>query len=86
MGKIDDVLLRPKHPYTQALIDAISEPDPDNLNREKNIRIKDSVEISSNEGCRFRGRCPYAIDKCKVEPELKTTEEDHAFACYVDLD
>jgi peptide/nickel transport system ATP-binding protein len=86
VGKIDDVLLRPKHPYTQALIDAISEPDPDNLNREKNIRIKDSVEISSNEGCRFRGRCPYAIDKCKVEPELKTTEEDHAFACYVDLD
>ncbi|MDH3825104.1 MAG: ABC transporter ATP-binding protein [Nitrosopumilus sp.] len=86
MGKIDDVLLRPKHPYTQALIDAISEPDPDNLNREKNIRIKDSVEIGSNEGCRFRGRCPYAIDKCKVEPELKTTEEDHAFACYVDLD
>ncbi|MDH3618285.1 MAG: ABC transporter ATP-binding protein [Nitrosopumilus sp.] len=86
MGKIDDVLLRPKHPYTQALIDAISEPDPNNLNREKNIRIKDSVEIGSNEGCRFRGRCPYAIDKCKVEPELKTTEEDHAFACYVDLD
>jgi peptide/nickel transport system ATP-binding protein len=86
MGKIDDVLLRPKHPYTQALIDAISEPDPDNLNREKNIRIKDSVEIGSKEGCRFRGRCPYAIDKCEVEPELKTTEEDHAFACYVDLD
>jgi peptide/nickel transport system ATP-binding protein len=86
MGKIDDVLLKPKHPYTQALIDAISEPDPNNLNKEKNIRIKESTEIGPYEGCRFRARCPYAIDKCNVEPELKITEEDHAFACYVDLD
>ena len=41
MGKIDDVLFKPKHPYTQALIDAISEPDPENVNKEKNIRIKE---------------------------------------------
>jgi peptide/nickel transport system ATP-binding protein len=86
MGKIDDVLLNPKHPYTQALIDAISEPDPDNLKKEKNIRIKEPTEINVYEGCRFRARCPYVIDKCFVEPELKITDEDHAFACYVNLD
>ena len=86
MGKIDDVLLKPKHPYTQALIDAISEPDPDNLNKEKNIRIKELTEINVYEGCRFTARCPYVIDKCNVEPELKIIEEDHAFACYVNLD
>jgi peptide/nickel transport system ATP-binding protein len=86
MGKIDDVLLKPKHPYTQALIDAISEPDPDNLNKEKNIRIKEPTEINVYEGCRFRARCPYVIDKCNVEPELKITDDDHAFACYVNLD
>lgn len=40
MGPIDDVLLNPQHPYTQALIDAISEPDPDNRFKEKIIRIK----------------------------------------------
>jgi peptide/nickel transport system ATP-binding protein len=34
-GPIDRVLLHPVHPYTQALIDAISEPDPDNLNRDQ---------------------------------------------------
>lgn len=33
MGPIDEVLLHPKHPYTQSLIDSISEPDPDNLDR-----------------------------------------------------
>lgn len=38
-GNIDVVLSHPSHTYTQALIDAISEPNPDNLNREKTIRI-----------------------------------------------
>jgi len=35
-GPINQVLENPKHPYTQALIDAISEPDPENLHKEKN--------------------------------------------------
>jgi peptide/nickel transport system ATP-binding protein len=86
MGKIDDVLFKPKHPYTQALIDAISEPDPENLNKEKNIRIREPTEADVYDGCRFRARCPYVIDKCAVEPELKTTENEHAFACYVNID
>jgi peptide/nickel transport system ATP-binding protein len=36
-GPIDEVLTHPRHPYTRALIGAISEPDPDNLQREKTI-------------------------------------------------
>jgi peptide/nickel transport system ATP-binding protein len=86
IGNINDVLLKPKHPYTQALIDAISEPDPENVNKEKKIRINESNEIDVYEGCRFRARCPYVIDKCSVEPELKKSENDQAFACYVNLD
>jgi len=86
MGNIDEVLLNPKHPYTQALIDAISEPDPENVNKEKKIRINESTGVNVYEGCRFRARCPYVIDKCNVEPELKTTGNEHSFACYVNLD
>ncbi len=86
MGNIDDVLINPKHPYTQALIDAISEPDPENVNKEKKIRINEPTEVNVYEGCRFRARCPYVIDKCNVEPELKTAENEHSFACYVNLD
>ena len=39
VGNIDQVLLYPTHPYTKALIEAISEPDPGNLQREKNIDL-----------------------------------------------
>lgn len=39
MGNIDSVLFAPQHPYTQALTDAISEPDPDNVHKRKSIRI-----------------------------------------------
>jgi len=86
MGNIDEVLLNPKHPYTQALIDAISEPDPENVNKEKKIRINEPTGVNVYEGCRFRARCPYVIEKCNVEPELKTTGNEHSFACYVNLD
>jgi len=85
-GPIDDVLLHPKHPYTQALIDAISEPDPDNLFREKKIRINEPLDIDVYQGCRFRARCPYAIEKCKQEPPLDEVSADRLAACFVKLD
>ena len=86
MGLIDDVLLKPKHPYTQALMDAISEPDPENLNRNKKIRINEPLDIDGYLGCRFRARCPYAIEKCKTEPNLENRENEHLVSCYVNLD
>jgi len=86
MGPIDQVLLNPKHPYTQALIDAISEPNPDNLHKERKIRINEPSEISILQGCRFRNRCPYVIDKCKTEPELEQIDTEHFSACHVKID
>ena len=86
MGTTNDVLLRPKHPYTQALIDAISEPDPENLNRERKIRINEPLEINVYEGCRFRARCPYAVEKCQEEPKLEDIGAEHFVACFVNLD
>lgn len=86
IGAIDEILLKPKHPYTQALIDAISEPNPENLNKERKIRINDPLDIDVYSGCRFRARCPYAIEKCKTEPILENIEKDHFVACYVSLD
>jgi len=84
-GSIDRVLLEPKHPYTQALIDAISEPDPDNLYKEKIIRINEPLDIDFYSGCRFRARCPYAIKKCEEVPTLETRDGRNV-ACFVDID
>lgn len=86
MGQIDDVLLHPKHPYTQALIDAISEPDPENLHRDKKIRINEPLDIDIYQGCRFRARCPYAIEKCKEDPPLEKIEIERDVACFVKLE
>ena len=85
-GPIDEILLHPKHPYTQALIDAISEPDPENLHKEKNVRINEPLDIDVYEGCRFRARCPYAIEKCKEEPPLESLDLNRKVACFVKLD
>ena len=83
-GSINRILLEPRHPYTQALIDAISEPDPNNLHREKTIRINEPLDIDFYSGCRFRARCPYAIEKCENVPGLETRDERNV-ACFVDI-
>jgi peptide/nickel transport system ATP-binding protein len=86
IGPINQVLVKPRHPYTQALIDAISEPDPDNLHKERKIRINDPLDIDVYQGCRFRARCPYAIEKCIEEPALEEDNAEHYSACFVKLD
>ena len=83
-GLISQVLLEPRHPYTQALIDAISEPNPDNLYKEKVIRINEPLNIDFYSGCRFRARCPYAIEKCEDVPALETRDGRNV-ACFVDI-
>jgi len=83
-GLVNQVLLEPRHPYTQALIDAISKPDPDNLYKEKIIRINEPLDIDFYSGCRFLARCPYAIKKCKDVPMLETRDGRNV-ACFVDI-
>jgi len=85
MGPINDVLFQPKHPYTQALIDSVSEPNPKNLLDDKKIRINDPLDVNVYEGCRFRARCPYAIEKCKKEPTLEELDNNRSVACFVKI-
>ena len=84
-GPINQVLENPKHPYTQALIDAISEPDPENIHKVREIRIKESDTENIVKGCRFKSRCPYAISQCEIEPNLEKVDNEHFSACHVKL-
>jgi peptide/nickel transport system ATP-binding protein len=84
VGPVSEVLLSPMHPYTQALLDAVSDPDPKNLNAEKKIRINEPLKIDVYSGCRFRARCPYAFEKCQTEPELEKIGQRHV-ACFAKL-
>ncbi len=84
-GPINEILSSPCHPYTQALLDSISNPDPENLHRDHKIRINESSGIQEHQGCRFMARCPYAIEKCKMEPELEKISETRHVACFVKI-
>jgi peptide/nickel transport system ATP-binding protein len=82
-GPADAVLSQPRHPYTQLLLSAA--PDP----REEPVDIPaDSGEpprvINPAQGCRFRQRCPLAIEECaRVTPPLSPVEPGHHVACHV---
>lgn len=83
VGRASDVLERPLHPYTQALLDAYPKIDPSLRGKMKEIRVKIDV-VRPEKGCVFHPRCPFAMEKCKEsEPELKEVERDHYVACWL---
>jgi oligopeptide/dipeptide ABC transporter ATP-binding protein len=93
LGKIvefadaDTLHRRPLHPYTQALLASIPEPDPSRSVEEKPV-LEGEIPSPRNPpaGCRFHTRCPYAQPRCKTEvPALipwADAGEAHRVACH----
>jgi peptide/nickel transport system ATP-binding protein len=83
VGLSDELIDKPFHPYTQALIAAIPVPDPDG----RKVKVFAGGEVPSAvnvpSGCRFHPRCTYSRDICKTtEPELRKVEGEHWVACH----
>jgi peptide/nickel transport system ATP-binding protein len=81
-GPIENVLSAPKHPYTQLLLSAV--PDPKAPLAEVTDRGEPPKVVDPTPGCRFRWRCPIAIDICsQVTPVAAELLPGHEVACHV---
>jgi peptide/nickel transport system ATP-binding protein len=83
-GYTEEVIHKPLHPYTEALIAAVPVPDP--TARRIRVTLKGEVPSAINPptGCRFNTRCPHAMEICrKKEPSLIEVEKGHFVACHL---
>ncbi|QTL97023.1 dipeptide ABC transporter ATP-binding protein [Iocasia frigidifontis] len=88
LGKIVEITNKselydnPLHPYTQALLSAIPEPNPERKKERTILEGDVPSPVNPPSGCSFHPRCPAAMDICsKVEPEFKDYGNGHFASC-----
>lgn len=85
MGETEELLAKPLHPYTKALLSAVPVPDP-TLNREiPDIKGSIAKPINPEPRCRFYERCPISAEVCEKNdhPPLEDKGASHYAACYL---
>jgi peptide/nickel transport system ATP-binding protein len=85
VGPTRRIFEAPAHPYTLALLSAISEPDPRQRHAERRLLLAGEIPSPKNPppGCRFHTRCPFAEARCKTDrPALEEIEPNHKVACH----
>ncbi|MDH5571549.1 MAG: ABC transporter ATP-binding protein [Gammaproteobacteria bacterium] len=83
-GRVDDVINKPAHPYTQALLSAV--PVIDKENKREVIRLEGELPspINPPQGCHFHPRCPQVMEQCKVSyPQVVQIDNDHQVRCHL---
>ena len=86
MGTVEQVLMAPKHPYTQLLRASI--PEADTAHRwQGEIKLSDSEQDEYlRQGCRFAGRCPRVMDICRTTPPPDFEVEGAHVSCHLYAD
>ena len=85
-GECERIFERPAHPYTEALVRGVPQPDPDK--RRTLLSIAGEVPSVTNRprGCEFHPRCKYATGPCRAErPEERTLEDGRIVTCHYPL-
>jgi peptide/nickel transport system ATP-binding protein len=89
LADTEDLFLQPLHPYTEALLAAVPSPDPHRRRRSSAERrshtLRGEVADPANppSGCYFHPRCPYAVERCKVEtPQLRELAPNRTVSCH----
>ncbi len=80
-----DLFTKPLHPYTEALMAAVPQPDPRGNRTRKRVPLKGEIANAANppSGCSFHPRCPYAQPKCSAEvPALRTLDGGRQVRCH----
>ncbi len=73
----------PSHPYTRALLDSAPVADPTRRRESEPIRGETPSPVAPPPGCAFHPRCPFAVDRCRVElPELRAFGTGRQVACH----
>ena len=84
VGPASEIVDRPLHPYTRALISAVPVPDPNVERARRRIILEGDPPSPTNppQGCAFHPRCSYAIEPCKgLRPKLEEKEPNRLAAC-----
>jgi oligopeptide/dipeptide ABC transporter ATP-binding protein len=82
-GPSNRVFAFPKHPYTQALLAAVPNPDPAARQVRQALEGDVPSPVAIPSGCRFRTRCPLAAEICSREvPPLRHLGDSHFAACH----
>jgi len=83
-GPTEEVVRRPQHPYSRALVQAVPVPHVDQSRDPLPIRGGLADARNPPSGCRFRTRCPLAFARCaEAEPPLKEVAPGHYSACHL---
>ena len=85
-GTVEEVLLKPRHPYTQALLSAV--PSADAQSRREFIRLEGDLPSPANppHGCHFHQRCRHAEDRCRTAyPDQHRYSETHSTHCFFEF-
>jgi peptide/nickel transport system ATP-binding protein len=84
-GRPEDLLTDPRHPYTWALLHAAPRLD-DEVNADRRLATIEGQPPDARdwpEGCRFRARCPFAVEACAQHPELLPVGDNRSARCWV---